>query len=225
VPSDLLIGDLMPYPAALELDAPAEVANWRPLVHWLLVIPHLIIAGVLSNVAGVLAFVSWFIILFTGRLPDGIAQFQCLVLRYEARVYSYSLWLREPYPPFEFEMTAADPGTDPLRVDLVPQLEDRNRLTVALRFIWILPILVFAALVALVAAVAAIVGFFAVLFSGRWPPGLRRFIVGTGRLNLRVNAYARLLVDDYPPFSLDGGAPPGSSREPVPQPQPPPPSR
>lgn len=103
-------------------------------MQWVIAIPHLLIASVLSNVAGALAFVSWFIIVFTGRLPDGIAGFQCLVLRYEARAYSYMLWLREPYPPFEFEMTPADPGTDPVRVDIAPQLEDRDRLTVGLRF-------------------------------------------------------------------------------------------
>jgi hypothetical protein len=193
----------MAYPINLRLEAPAEVANWRPLVHWILVIPHALIASVLSNVGGVLAFVSWFIILFTGRLPEGIARFQCLVLRYETRAYSYAFWLREPYPEFEFEMSGDDPGTDPVRVDITPQLEDRNRLTVGLRFIWIVPIAIFAAIISVVAWLALIVGFFVVLFTGRWPDGLRDLIVGAGRLLVRVNGYAYLLVDDYPPFSLD----------------------
>jgi hypothetical protein len=197
----------MSQPVDLQLDAPPEVANWRPLVHWILAIPHLAIVYVLQNVAEVLAVISWFIILFTGRLPDGIARFQCLVLRYEARAYSYAFWLREPYPPFEFDMTAADPGNDPIRVDITPQLEDRNRLTVGLRLLWVIPIALFAALVALLACVLVVVAFFAVLFTGRWPDGIRRFVVGASRLLLRVNAYARLLVDDYPPFALHDPAP------------------
>lgn len=196
----------MTYPADLRLDAPSEVANWRPLAHWIMALPHVIIAGVLSNVAGVLAAVSWFIILFTGRLPDGIAQFQSLVLRYEARTYSYVFWLREPYPEFEFEMTAADPGGDPIRVDIMPQLENRNRATVGFRFILVIPILIFLALVAIAGFVAIVVAFFAVLFTGRWPDGIRRFVLDVARLSLRVNAYSRLLVDDYPPFALDAGA-------------------
>ncbi len=194
------------YPVQFEIDAPPEVANWRPLVHWILAIPHLVIANVLSNVASVLALVSWFIIVFTGKLPDGIANFQCMVLRYELRTYSYALWLREPYPPFDFDMVGPDPRTDPVRVDLTPQLDGRNRLTVGLRIIWIIPIAVFAFVVVIAAWFVMIVAFFAVLFTGRWPNGLRRFIVGTGRLWLRVSAYGRLLVDDYPPFSLAASA-------------------
>ncbi|MEW6154079.1 MAG: DUF4389 domain-containing protein [Actinomycetota bacterium] len=190
------------YPADLDLDAPVEVANWRPLVHWLLAVPHLMIASVLGQVGGVIGFVSWFIIVFTGRLPESLANFQCLVLRYTARAYSYALWLREPYPAFDFSMTPADPGGDPLRVDLAPRLEDRNRLTVGLRFIWIIPIAIYLAFVSLAAMVVAFAGFFAVLFTGRWPEGMRRFLVATGRLSIRVSAYGYLLVDDYPPFAV-----------------------
>lgn len=193
----------MTYRVNLDLDAPPQVANWRPLVQWLLAIPHLFIAGALSSVGGVLALISWFVILFTGSLPEGIARFQCLILRYEARAYAYALWMHDQYPPFAFDMALDDPGGDPIRVDVDAQLEDRNRLTVGLRLIWIIPIAIVAALLGLVAYVVAVVGFFAVLFTGRWPEGLRSFLVGIGRLLLRVNAYAYLLVDDYPPFSLD----------------------
>jgi hypothetical protein len=193
----------MSHPADLRLDAPLEVANWRPLVHWLLAIPHLLIAGVLGQVAGVVAFVAWFIIVFTGKLPKGLADFQVLVIRYSARAYSYAAFLREKYPEFEFEMTQEDPGTDPLRVDVTAQLENRNRLTVALRVIWMIPIAIFLWAVGIVASLAMIVAFFAVLFTGRWPEGLRTFVLNVGRLSIRVNAYGYLLVDDYPPFSLD----------------------
>lgn len=192
----------MEYPADLRLDAPAAVARWRPLVHWLLALPHLAIAGVLGNVAGVIAVVSWFVVVFTGRLPEGLANFQCMVIRYSARAYSYALWMREPYPAFDFTMTPDEPGGDPLRVDLRPRLEDRNRLTVGLRFIWVIPIALFAAVVGIAAFIACVGAFFAVLFTGRWPEGLRHFIVGVGRLGVRVSAYTYLLVDDYPPFSL-----------------------
>jgi hypothetical protein len=195
----------MSYPADLQLHTPTEVTNWRPLVHWLLAIPHLLIAHVLNDLACILAFISWFVIVFTGRLPAGIAQLQCLILRYEARTYSYLLWLREPYPAFEFSTAGADPATDPLRVDLAPQLENRNRLTVGFRLLWIVPIVAFTAVVTLGAIAAVIVAFFAVLVAGRWPQGLRRFVVDAARLVLRVHAYGRLLVDDYPPFALTQG--------------------
>ena len=191
----------MEYPVDLELDAPAEIANWRPLVQWLLDVPHLLITNVLGNVGGVIGVISWFAIVFTGRLPEGLANFQCMVIRYSARTYSYALWLREPYPAFDFSMSPTDPGGDPLRVDIRAQLENRNRLTVALRLIWAIPIALFLAVVSIAAMVVSFIAFFAVLFTGRWPEGMRRFIVGTGRAGVRVSAYFYLLVDDYPPFS------------------------
>jgi len=41
------------YPVTLELDAPLEVARWRPLVHWLLSIPYYIVLYVLQIALGV----------------------------------------------------------------------------------------------------------------------------------------------------------------------------
>jgi hypothetical protein len=193
----------MPYPVNLELDAPDKVANWRPLVHWLLVIPQAIVATALGYALGAVGVISWFIILFTGRLPEGLADFQCMVLRYTWRVYSYGYFLREPYPPFEFPMTPADPHTDPMQVDIQPQLEDRNRLTCGLRFLWAIPILVFAAIIAFGAAIIIFISFFVVLFTGKWQEGMRRFVLQSLRLLLRAEAYAYLLVDQYPPFALE----------------------
>jgi hypothetical protein len=194
--------DVTDYPAELQLDAPPEVANWRPLVHWILAIPHLIIANVLGNVGGIVALISWFAIVFTGRLPEGLASFQCLVIRYQYRAWSYALWLREPYPAFEFSNSPADPGGDPVRIDIRPQLEDRHRLTVGLRFLWAIPAILFAMVIVFVASFAVVIAFFAVLFTGRWPEGLRQFVVNASRVGIRTTAYVDLLVDEYPPFEM-----------------------
>jgi len=191
------------HPVTFDLDAPLELARWRPLVHWFLAIPHVIVADVLGQVAGLLSIVSWFTIVFTGRQLDGIARFQCMVLRYEQRVWSYALWLREPYPTFEFPMEEIDDRTDPVVVDVRAQIEGRNRLTVGLRFLWIIPAMLFAVVIWFAAMFVLFVGWFAVIVLGRWPEGMRRFVVGALRVSMRVNAYARLIVDDYPPFQLD----------------------
>jgi hypothetical protein len=192
------------YPATFRFEAPERVANWRPLVHWLLDIPHLVVVYVLQIVAEVLAVVSWFIILFTGKLPAGIAGFQAMYLRYSLRSGSYLVFLREEYPPFGFATTAADPGDDPrVRVDITPALEGRNRLTTAFRIILAIPHLIVVAVLSVAAFVVVVIAFFAVLFTGRWPAGLRDFLLGVVRWWLRVNAYTLLLTDEYPPFSLD----------------------
>ena len=193
----------MSYPANYELDADAKMANWRPLVHWFLAIPHLVVAYFLSQIGSLLGFISWLVIVFTGALPASLANFQCLVLRYNARTWSYVLWLREPYPPFDFTPSPEDPGGDPVRVDFVPALEDRNRLTVGLRLIWAIPAALFAMVIFLAAAFVVFASFFAVLFTGRWPAGMRDFVVKASRYSVRLSAYWYLLTDEYPPFALE----------------------
>jgi hypothetical protein len=191
------------YPASLTFDPPERVANWRALVNWLLAIPQLVVVGALRYVAEALGVVSWFIILFTGRLPAGIANFQVMYMRYYVRTGVYAAFLREEYPPFEFTMTPSDPGTDPrLRVDVVPQLEERNRLTVAFRIILAIPHFIALGFLTIANLVVFVIAFFAVLFTGRWPAGLRDFTVGVMRWLLRLEAYMFLLTDEYPPFAL-----------------------
>lgn len=189
--------------AQLQLDAPLEVARWRPLFAWLVGIPHLIIAGALQYAAEAVSVISWFAIVFTGKLPEGLANFQCLVLRYQTRAYSYAGFLREPYPAFAFPSGPTDPGDDPIRVTIRAQLEGRNRLTVALRIIWLIPAALFGIVVVIGLYLAMIGGFFAVLVTGRWPEGLRSFVIRASRWSLHFNAYGLLLTDEYPPFSLE----------------------
>ena len=84
----------------LELEAPLEVARWRPLVHWLLAVPHYVVLYFLRIVSGALTVLSFFTILFTGQIPEAIFDFLVMILRYQWRVSSYVGFLREPYAPF-----------------------------------------------------------------------------------------------------------------------------
>ena len=192
------------YPATFTFDPPEKVANWRALVSWILAIPHLIIATALRYVSQALALVGWFIIVFTGRLPEGFANFQAMYMRYYLRAMTYAAFMREEYPPFTFAMTPADPGDDRrVNVTVAPTLEDRNRVTVGFRIILVIPHLICLVALSIAAVVAVIIAFFAVLFTGRWPEGIRNFVLGVARWWLRVDVYFTLLTDEYPPFSLD----------------------
>ncbi|HEY7073473.1 MAG TPA: DUF4389 domain-containing protein [Acidimicrobiales bacterium] len=192
------------YPATFELDRAEKIANWRPLVAWLLIIPHAIILGVLGTVAEIVAFIAWFVILFTGKLPDGMAGLISLYIRYSNRVSIYSLFMREEYPPFAFETTAQDPGDYPaVRTQFAPELENRNRLTVAFRLILAIPHAIVLGVLWLVGFFAWIGGFFVVLFTGKWSAGLQEFLLGILRWSTRFYAYVLLLADEYPPFSME----------------------
>jgi ABC-type multidrug transport system fused ATPase/permease subunit len=193
----------MTYPATFTFDPPEKVANWRPLVQWILALPHFIVLYLIQIVAGICLLISWLAIVITGKLPQGLADFICMANRYQTRVMAYIGFLHAEYPPFEFAMTAADPGGQPVRVDFVPALEDRNRLTVLLRFLWAIPAMLFNFVIMFVAEILWFIAFFAVLFTGKWPAGLLTFVQGALRVSTRTNAYLLLLTDEYPPFETN----------------------
>ena len=192
------------YPATFSFDAPEKVANWRAIVNWLLVIPHFVILYGLRILSQVVAIISWFAILITGELPEGFANIQAMFMRYELRTYTFYLFMCEEYPPFAFGMTPTDGGEEPrLRVEFRPQLADRNRLTVAFRIILVIPQLIAVFVLGIVATVLTVIAFFVVLFTGRWPDGMRAFVLNVMRWYLRVQTYYLLLTDEYPPFELE----------------------
>lgn len=189
------------YPVRLGLEAPVEVARWRPLLHWLLAIPQWIVLYVLGMVTGVLTVIAWFAILFTARIPRGLFDFMVMAQRYSWRVMTYGLWMREPYPPFEFTPASEDPGGDPAWLT-IEYPERLSRLLIFVKWLLVIPHAIVLYILYIGAFVATVIGWFAVLITGRWPAGLRRFLVGVMRWSVRTNAYVSLLTDRYPPFSL-----------------------
>jgi len=193
----------MDYPAQLEVQTPDKVANWRPLVHWLMAIPHFIVMSIVVFVAEIAAVISWFAILFTGKLPEGLANVSCMALRYQMRVSAFVGFLHEEYPPFEFSNTPGDPGGTPVTVNFVPALGGRNRLSCALRVIWLIPAAIVTMIIMFIAEICWFIAFFAVLFTGKWPAGLHSWAMKGLRATLRLNAYAFLLTDEYPPMNFN----------------------
>jgi predicted ferric reductase len=197
------------YPAGLGFDGPPEVQNWRPLVNWLLGIPHLLIAYALQQLRRVLLLISFFAVLFTKAIPRSLFDLIVMTYRYQWRAISYVLWMRNSYPPFSFTMTTRDDGIDPasVSVDYPTQL---NRWLPLVK--WLLAIPHYIVLLALYIAVVVVViiSFFAVLFTGRFPAGLRSFIVNVHAWKLRVASYAGFLRDEYPPFALNVAGPAGA---------------
>jgi hypothetical protein len=192
-----------PDRAEFSFDPPEHVAQWRPLVNWLLAIPHLAILYAFNALSEVLSVISWFFIVFTGRMPAGIANAQAMIMRYSLRTLTYTAFMREEYPPLGFVTSTDDPGEDQrVRVVLRPQLEGRNRLTTAFRIILVIPHVIVLALFAIAAFAVCIGAFFVVIFTGRWPERWRRFVLDVAAYWLRVQAYMTLLHDEYPTFSL-----------------------
>lgn len=152
--------------------------------------------GVFGALAAAAAFIAWFAILFTGRYPQGLRDLVAMYLRWRVRVVAYVALLRDEYPPFG---EGAYPATIELRTPDGP----RDRLTVGLRPILVIPQLVAVWAIGIAWMVTTLIAWFAILINRRFPRGLYGFGVGAFRWTTRVEAYLLLLHDDYPPFSLD----------------------
>ena len=77
--------------------------RWCPLVHWLLVIPYLIVVWLLAILARVAAFIGIIVILFTEELPEGIFRLILVPHRWSIRGTAYAMFMVDRYPPFDFD--------------------------------------------------------------------------------------------------------------------------
>ena len=89
---------------------------------------------------------------------------------------------------------------------LEPPPSPRNRLTCAIRIIWVIPQFLVLILVNIAAFFAIIGAWFVALFTGEVPAGLREFLVGVLRWNIRVEGYFYFLTDAYPPYTIEEDA-------------------
>src|SRR3954454_116816 len=191
-----------PYPAQLAFDDGRHITRWRPLVQWLLAIPHLMVARVLNMLRSVLTLISLFTVLFTKKIPRPLFDAIAMTYRYEWRAMSYALFLHEDYPPFDFRAAATDDGAEPHTTLSLAYPDELNRWAPLYKWVLAIPHYVVTLLLAAAAVVAVIIGFFAVVFTGTFPLALRDFIVRAWSYGLRVQAYAGLLTDQSPPFAL-----------------------
>lgn len=152
--------------------------------------------GVLGVAAAVGSLISWFAILFTGRQPAGLWNLAAFYLRWRVRAVAYTALLRDEYPPF-------GDGPYPAAVELERPEEPRDRLTVGLRLLLVIPHLLAIWALGIAWGLTTVVAWVAILLTGRFPAGLYGFGVGVLRWNIRVESYILLLHDRYPPFSLE----------------------
>jgi hypothetical protein len=153
--------------------------------------------GGLSSAATAMAIVAWFGIVFASRHPQGLWDFAAYYMRWRVRVGAYIALFRDDYPPF---------GDEPYPTTFESTYPDdarRDRLSVGLRLIYVIPHAVVLFFLNIAWIVTTVIAWFAILFTGSYPTGLYRFGVGVMRWQVRVEAYVLLMRDEYPPFGFD----------------------
>lgn len=189
------------YPLEMGIDSPLEIDRWRVL-QGILAIPHFIVFYVLNIVAAVIEFIMLFTTIFTANVPENMFAFRVFVMRYQWRVMSYALFMTDQYPAFEFSGPAADPGGFPATLSATPP-ESLSRWMWIFKFLLAIPHFIALVVLFIGAYIVAVIGWFAVLITGKWPEGMRNYLVGVIRWGMRVNMYLTFMTDMYPPFSLE----------------------
>lgn len=191
-----------PSPEMMVVDSPYELANWRPLVNWVLYIPHSIVLYALRLATGIVWFLYWLILVFTGRLNPGLYGFLAMYERYNTRAGGFLIGYSEQYPPFDFDMSSPDNDAyPPIRVNLPEPAESTSRVA-AFNFLLAIPHYFWLMIVGIGVFFIMIAAWFAVLFTGSWPQGMRDFTVRFGNYWLRIWAYTVMVETKYPSFRV-----------------------
>lgn len=199
-----------------------QLSRWLWLVKWILLIPHFIALAVLWLAFWVVTVIAGFAILFTGRYPRALFDFNAGVLRWTWRVafYSFAAFGTDRYPPF----TLGDAPDYPATLEIgYPERLSRGLVLVKW---WLLAIPQYIVVGifgggaflgsnsgnrAWMASGPGLIGWLVIvavvvlLFVGRYPRGIADLVVGLNRWVYRVIVYAALMTDEYPPFRLDQG--------------------
>lgn len=81
-------------------------------------------------------------------------------------------------------------------------IREPNRLSTFFRIIVVIPWLIVAVIYSIAVLVTALIAWLAIIITGRYPQGLYDFNSGMLRFFARVNAFAYLQTDQWPPFGL-----------------------
>lgn len=179
-------------PLSVETDEDLRRSRLTVFFRLLLAIPHLVWLTLWGLVALLVAVVNWIATLIAGTSPERLHRFLAAYLRYQLHVGAYVYLIGNPFPGFTGAV-----GNYPIELR-VANRERQNRWTVLFRLPLGLPALVLASVYASLAYTIAFLGWFASLFTGRMPLGLRNAGALALRYMAQTNGYLFFVTGAYP---------------------------
>ncbi len=183
------------------IDAPSR---WLWLIKWcVLAVPHYPILILLYLVYPLLTVVAGIAIMFTGRYPRPVFDFNVGVLRWSWRVMNYRFPMNssDKYPPFTLASRPDYPGD--LQVDYPERL---SRSAVPVKWLLAIPQILLCWSMEPLLQVACVIAAVSLLCTGTTPRGIFDLLMGIVRWRYRVAVYVSLMRDEYPPFQMDLGS-------------------
>ncbi|HEY5640986.1 MAG TPA: DUF4389 domain-containing protein [Dehalococcoidia bacterium] len=198
------------YPVTLDIEYQERLSRLSTFFRLILMIPVLLFLAIIGSWSstdasgdafafalgplGALVLAHWIVIFLRRRPANWLFDVIVHIERFTLRASAYILLLADRYPAFEGEWL--------LRYEVErPETLSRWKL-LFWKLITAIPHFVVLIVLWFVVVVVVVIGWFAILFIGRFPRGLHGLVEGWLRWNARVTAYVLSLTDRYPPFSL-----------------------
>src|SRR5258708_2763941 len=165
-----------------------------------LTLPHAFLLMLFGIWSAILTFISFWVILFTGRYPESFFEFQVKLIRWNVRLNARRGNLVDGYPAFFTD------GTDDLTSFEMPYPESLSRGTALLKAFFGAIYCGFPHLFVLLfrsiwGGILSFIAWWVILFTGKYPTSTHAFNVGTIRWTIRLQLYLTYMSDEYPPFS------------------------
>ncbi|MEN8157982.1 MAG: DUF4389 domain-containing protein [Bacteroidota bacterium] len=175
----------------------------RTIFGWIyIILPHFFVLMFVGLWGSILQFVAFWVILFTGRYPQSMFEFQLGLLKWNNRVTARMYNISDGYPAFGID--ASDEYTDLT----VPYPEKVSRGLTLVRFLFgiffvSLPHYFILYFRAIFVGLLVFIAWWAVLFTAKYPKDMHDWAVGQIRWQTRVSLYLMYMTDTYPPFTGD----------------------
>jgi hypothetical protein len=187
------------YPVQYEADYVEKRSRLTTFFRFITAIPAAILAFLYVLAAEVVVFIAWFVLLFTGRWPEGMYRFVAGAVRNVSRMQAYSVLLTDKYPPWNGE---EEPGY-PVRIHIAPPKDKYSRMKVLFRIFLLIPVYIIQYVYNIMMEVGGFCAWVVIVITGKQPEGLQNFINMSMRYHVDALAYQFLLTEDFPPITVD----------------------